>query len=623
MFSSRFFKRALRVASRVRFSNNSNYSNNSSNSSSYQKLGSLAAGVALYSFSTVVCNDDHTKEVVLGNADEIHEGGMKKYQIGDNENNFIIVSQVCGNYYATGGRCSHYGAPLQMGFLDGYNVICPWHAAAFDVRTGEMVEAPGMDAIPTYKVSVKEGKLVAHIPESRLAAVAGTLNNKRFVKRDLNDQRVFVVVGGGAAGATAVETLRREGYTGRIVLVSSENVLPYDRVPLCKNFKMNSNDLVFRSKDFYDEYGIEVELSSTVTSVDSAQKSLQLSTGKSISYNKLLLATGSAARVPGPLKPYLKAFSNVFTLRSAEDHSRFSASLASAQDVVIVGSGFIGLEAAKSIKSTWPEKNVTVIGTDPRPLAGVLGPEIANQVLLSQRLGGINFYLDQTIDSFEGENGKVTRVVVPTRKSYAMAVKPTDIKADIVLLATGSQLTTNYVPAHLANVDGSVRVNSHFQTEDPSIWAAGDIAQFPSLLSEGRERVEHWAVAQQQGRLAAMNMLEKGNNYLEVPFFWTNQFLNVQFAGFANGHNWTFTETKQVSETEEKVPKITYFFKDERCIGVAAANWPGAVLRLKIALQRGLMPTRKELTSGQVNYEVILEKVKGSNPCGPNCCRKA
>jgi NADPH-dependent 2,4-dienoyl-CoA reductase/sulfur reductase-like enzyme len=172
------------------------------------------------------------------------------------------------------------------------------------------------------------------------------------------------------------------------------------------------------------------------------------------------------------------------------------------------------------------------------------------------------------------------------------------------------------------NIDGSIRVNSHFQTEDSSIFAAGDIAQFPSLLSESRERVEHWAVAQQQGRFAAMNMLEKGTNYLDVPFFWTNQFLNVQFAGYANGHNWTFTETKKVNETEEKLPRITYFFKDERCIGVAATNWPGAVLRLKIALQRGLMPTRKELTSGQVTFDKILEKVKNSNPCGGNCCRK-
>ena len=617
MFSSRFFNRALRVASRVRFSNNSN------SSYSYRKLGTLAAGVAMYSFSTVVCNTDHTKEVVLGNVDEIHEGGMKKYQIGDNENNFIIVSKVNGLYYATGGRCSHYGAPLQMGFLDGHHVICPWHAAAFDVRTGEMVEAPGMDAIPTYRVSVQGKNLVVHIPESKLNAVAGSVNNRRLVKRDENDHRVFVVVGGGAAGATAVETLRREGFTGRIVLVSSENVLPYDRVPLSKNFKMNSNDLVFRSNEFYTEYGIEVELSSTVTSIDSSQKAIHLSTGKSLTYDKLLLATGSGAKVPGQYRSYLQTYSNVFTLRSSEDHTRFSSSLASAQDVVVIGSGFIGLEAAKSIKATWPEKNVTVIEQEPRPLAGILGPEIANQLILSQKLGGINFYLDQKIDSLEGENGKVTRVVIPTRKSYAMAVKPTEIKADVVLLATGSQLTTNYVPSHLADVDGSVRVNSHFQTEDSSIWAAGDIAQFHSLLSESRQRVEHWAVAQQQGRLAAMNMLGKGNNYVDVPFFWTNQFLNVQFAGFVNGHNWTFTETKAVNESEEKLPKITYFFKDERCIGVAAANWPGAVLRLKIALQRGLMPSRKDLTSGQVNYEKILEKVKNSNPCGPNCCRKS
>ena len=613
MFSSRFFTRAVRFASRFRST-----SNNTSNS--FMKIGTIATGVAICTFSNVLCNTDQAQQVPLCSVDEIPEGGMKKVQVGNNEDNFVLVSKVENTIYVTGGRCSHYGAPLQMGYLDGYAVICPWHAAAFDVRTGEMLQSPGLNSIPTYSYSIVNGKVVANIPESKINSVAESNRSKKMVKRDPANTKCFVVVGGGAAGSTAVETLRKEGYTGRIVLVSAENLLPYDRVVLSKNFKANGADLQFRSREFYDEFGIELELGAQVTSIDSSQKQVKLASGKVVEYDKLLLATGAEAKVPGPYRNYVKNFSNVFTVRSVADHDRLKGEVAKAQDVVIVGSGFIGLEAAKAIKSAWPEKNVTVIENQERPMANILGAELADQLVTSQKLNGINFLIGQQITSLEGSNGRVEKVVIPTRKAFAMPLSTSDIKADLVILATGSQLNTVYIPTELINPDGSVKVNSHLQSEDPNIWAAGDIAQFPSLLSESRERVEHWAVAEQQGRLAALNMLEKGNNYLDVPFFWSNQYLNIQFAGFSSGHNWTHTETKG-EVGAEKTARITYFFKDQRCIGVAAVNWPGAILRLKIALQRGLMPSRRELTEKKANFETILEKVKHSNPCGGNCCK--
>lgn len=612
MFSARFFTRALRLATKIRTSSNS--------SNSFIKLGALATGVAICSFSSVLCNTDQNQQVPLCSVDEIPEGGMKKVQVGNNEDNFVLVSKVNGTIYVTGGRCSHYGAPLQMGYLDGYAVICPWHAAAFDVRTGEMIQSPGLNSIPTYTYSIVNGKVVANIPESKINSVAETNRSKKLVKRDPNNKNCFVVVGGGAAGATAVETLRKEGFTGRIVFVSGENLLPYDRVVLTKNFKANGADLQFRSKEFYSEYGVELEFGAEVTSINSNKKQLTLANGKVFEYDKLLLATGAVAKVPGPYKSYLKNFSNVFTIRSAADHDKLKPEVAKAKEVVIIGSGFIGLEAAKAIKTTWPDKNVTIIGVDEKPMANILGAELADQIVTSQRLNGINFLTGQKIESIEGSNGRAEKVVIPTRKSYGMPVQNTDLKADLVILATGSQLNTLYIPPELLDADGSVKVNSHLQSEDPSIWAAGDIAKFPSLLSESKERVEHWAVAEQQGRLAALNMLERGNNYLDVPFFWTNQYLNLQFAGYSAGHNWTYTETKG-EEGALKTARITYFFKDQRCIGVAAVNWPGAVLRLKIALQRGLMPSRRELVDKKASYETILEKVKHSNPCGGNCCR--
>ena len=615
MFSSRFFRRAYRVFSSLKLEKSAK-----SSFSQSIRIGTISTSLALFSFSTAMCNTDIIGEINVGHVDDITEGTMKKVQIGENEENFILLSKVNGKIYATGGKCSHYGAPLQMGYLDGYSVICPWHAAAFDVRTGELIQSPGQDAIPTYNTIIKQGRIFVSIPESKMKSVAGSHPSKKLVKRDLTNKTTFVVVGGGAAGNAAVETLRREGFTGRIVLITSEKLLPYDRVQLSKNFKVDNTKLVLRDQSFYDQYDIEVHTDAEVLGVNENNKTVKLKNGKEVGFDKLLLSTGCGARVPGPYRHLLTTFSNVFTIRSADDHQKIKGSLADANDVVIIGAGFLGLEAAASIKRTWPEKNITIVDLEEKPLASILGSEIAGQVIAAQRSNGVNFVLGSKISAFNGEDGKIRSLTLPTWTTYSGRPTTRDLKADLVLFATGAELKTSYAPVSLLNTDGSIRVNSHLQTENSSIYAAGDIAQFPSILTESRERVEHWAVAQQQGRIAALNMIEKGNNYLDVPFFWTNQFVNVQFAGFSAGHDWTFTETKD-EDLPTKTARITYFYKGENCIGIAAVNWPGAVLRLKIALSRGLMPSRKELTSKAVNYAKILEKVKNSNPCGPNCCK--
>lgn len=615
MFYSRLLKNTFSLAARLRVPKFKRI-----DYSQFLKLGAISTGLVAYSFSTVMCNDDPVREIEACNAADIPEGSMRKIQIGENEDNFILVSKVCGKIYATGGKCSHYGAPLQMGFLDGYSVICPWHAAAFDVRTGEIFHAPGLDSIPTYKVTESNGKVIVHIPESKINSVSGSFRSKKMVKRDPNDNRVFVVVGGGAAGSTGVETLRKEGYTGRIIFVTNEKLLPYDRVVISKNFKVKAEELVFRSQEFYQEFDIEIQTGAEVVGIDTDHKVLKLKNGKELHYDKALLATGCSARVPGPFKKYTSNFSNVFTLRSAADHDKIRQSIANANKITIIGAGFLGLEAAKNIRTTWPEKEVTIIDLDQKPLANILGEEISEQILATQKMNGVHLITGQQIGSFEGKDGAITGINLPTHASYGVSENNTLVATDYVIFATGAQINTSYIPGNLTNLDGSIRVNSHFQSEDPYIYAAGDIAQFPSLLSESRERVEHWAVAEQQGRIAALNMLGKGNNYLDVPFFWSNQFLNVSFAGFSSGHDSTFTESRG-EDDPGKTARITYFFKGERCIGVSSVNWPGSVLRLKIALHRGLMPSKKEIINGSVRFNNIIERVKNSNPCGTNCCR--
>ena len=615
MFSSRFFRNACRFIKRLQVpkSEKINYSN-------LFTVGTVATSMIVYSFSTAFCEPDNIKEFLACDANDITEGTMKRIQIGENEENFIIISRVEGNYYATGGKCSHYGAPLQMGYLDGYHIICPWHAAAFDVRTGEVVQSPGINAIPTYPVIINDGKIIVQIPKEKFSSVSTTHNSKKLVKRDPNNNQTFVVIGGGAAGGIAVETLRKEGFTGRIIMITKEDTLPYDRVMLSKNFKVDSSKLGIREASFYKDYDIEVEIGIEVKNIDPEHKLIVLNNEKKIGYDKLLLATGCSARVAPLYRQYLTNFSNIFTIRSANDHTKIKDSIEKAKDIVIIGAGFLGLEAATCIKRIWPDKNVTIISSEEKPLSNILGSEISDQLITNHSLNGINVLANQKISSINGSNGLIASLTLPTKIVFQGKSSSIDIPTDLIILATGAEINTSYVPNILRNSDGSLRVNSHLQTENSSIYAAGDIAQFWSLLTESRERVEHWAAAQQQGRLAALNMLEKGNNYLDIPFFWSAQFLNISFAGFSTGHDWSYTETKG-EDLPAKTARITYFFKGERCIGVAAVNWPGAVLRLKIALYRGLMPSKQELINKTANFEKILEKVKNSNPCGGNCCR--
>lgn len=172
----------------------------------------------------------------MASAAEFREGELRQIRIpagsdGSGEG-AILVALVDGQFYATGASCSHYSAPLAEGVAaaDRMHVVCPWHNAAFDLRTGQPVRGAGLQAIPTYPVSVEEGQVVVELPKSMQDFVA-----PKMATRDAADERLFVVLGGGAAGVAAADTLRQEGYRGRIMLISEEKHLPYDRPVLSKN----------------------------------------------------------------------------------------------------------------------------------------------------------------------------------------------------------------------------------------------------------------------------------------------------------------------------------------------------------------------------------------------------
>lgn len=212
-------------------------------------------------------------------------------------------------------------------------------------------------------------------------------------------------------------------------------------------------------------------------------------------------------------------------------------------------------------------------------------------------------------------NGRVDSVTV------SVGGKEERLKADVVLLATGAKARTEAFPREMLLEDGSVRVNQFMQTSDPDIYAGGDIATFYNPYLEHANRIEHWAVAQDMGRLAALNMIGRGHTYNYVPFFWTNQFGNVTFLGSSSPSDSSFTEKNEESDPA-KATKATYFFLGPRVIGLALIGRFVAP-RMRFAFERGLLPSKAQIVSGAVKLDDILARVEATRggACGLGCGR--
>ena len=244
-------------------------------------LGVVAGGALLWAWQRPTQAADPVADVLVCKLDDLAEGVPKQVQVGDNKDNFIVVAKVGGQVYAVSGKCPHFGAPLATGYLDGYHLFCPWHSAAFDIRSGEIYGAPTVNSLTTYRARVApNGDVLVSIPEALLSKVAQSRPSPRLVKPDGTDHRTFVVIGGGGAGHACAETLRKNGFKGKIIVLSQESVVPYDRALLSKNVKSDAATFALRPADFYTEYGIDLKLGASVTAIDPANHLVKTASGE-------------------------------------------------------------------------------------------------------------------------------------------------------------------------------------------------------------------------------------------------------------------------------------------------------------------------------------------------------
>ena len=335
-------------------------------------------------------------------------------------------------------------------------------------------------------------------------------------------QDEYVIVGASLGGAKAAEALRAEGFGGPVVLIGAEAELPYERPPLSKEYLLGTSPrekIYVHPAAWYDEHDVELRLGVTVTGIDRAAHQLTLADGTEQRYAKLLLTTGSAPRqlpVPGA------DLDGVLYLRTAADSDRIKAALASAARVAVVGAGWIGLETAAAARTAGAD--VTVVEVAELPLLRVLGPEVARVFADLHRDHGVELRFGTGVAEITGTAGRPT------------GVRLTDggqIETDLVIVGVG--ITPNVqlaVAAGLQVADGIV-VGADLSTDDPAIYAAGDVASAFHPLIGTHIRVEHWANALHQPQAAARAMLGQPVSYDRVPYFYTDQYdLGMEYSGY-------------------------------------------------------------------------------------------
>ncbi|MGW4344530.1 NAD(P)/FAD-dependent oxidoreductase [Streptomyces sp. NPDC004690] len=345
--------------------------------------------------------------------------------------------------------------------------------------------------------------------------------------------QTFVIVGGGLAGAKAAETLRAEGFSGRVILICDERDHPYERPPLSKGYLLGKEerDTVFvHEPAWYARNDVELHLGQTVDAVDREAKTVHYGDdGTHVRYDKLLLATGAEPRrldIPGT------DLAGVHHLRRLAHAERLKGVLAHlGRDnghLVIAGAGWIGLEVAAAAREYGAE--VTVVEPSATPLHHVLGPELGQLFTELHSAHGVRFHFGARLTEIVGQDG----VVLAARTDDGEEHPCHDVLAAIgaaprvaLAEAAGLELADR---AH----GGGIAVDERLRTSDPDIYAAGDVAAFPHGLFGTRLRVEHWATALNGGPAAARAMLGRDVVYDRVPYFFSDQYdLGMEYSGWA------------------------------------------------------------------------------------------
>src|SRR5215831_16063719 len=371
---------------------------------------------------------------------DIANGALLGGHVGDEA---VLLARRGNDFFAIGSTCSHYGGPLAEGLMVDDTVRCPWHHACFSLRSGEAVGAPAFNPVSCWRVEKRDGKVFVR---QRIESVPERKLGKAPTEREKTER--VVIVGGGAAGFAAAEMLRREGFAGSVTMLSSDDAVPYDR-PNCSKDYLAGNApedwMPLRPPEFYKEQSIDLQLCTQVTGIDAKLQQLALNNGRSVPFDKLLLATGAEPirlDIPGADLPHVRL------LRSLSDARIIIAKAQGARRAVVLGASFIGLEVAASLRAR--EIEVHVVAPERRPLERVLGPEFGDFIRGIHEEHGVAFHLEETATAINRGNVKL--------KSGGT------LAADLVVVGIGVRPRVQLAEQAGVKTDRGVVVNEYLET---------------------------------------------------------------------------------------------------------------------------------------------------------------
>ncbi|XP_034148960.1 apoptosis-inducing factor 3 [Esox lucius] len=495
----------------------------------------------------------------------------------------VLLARSEGMYSATGNQCTHYGAPLSRGVLSGHNVRCPWHGACFNIHTGDLEEYPGMDCLPCHKVKVENNKVYVSINKK---TVRQTKRIKKMGTRVQGVMHTIVLLGGGSASLVCAETLRQQNFGGRIIMVTRDDLLPYDKTRLSKVMNVESDTILLRRMEFFQEYDIEVWLSKEALSMDTEKKTVTFDDGLVQSYDQLLISTGCRAKgleCPG------KDLQNVMMLETPEDARQIHAACIGAR-IVIVGTSFVGMEVASYM--TDKATSITVIGSSEMPYQKTLGLEIGKVTMMMLSQKDIKFYMNDNVKEVRGNNGKVKEVVLKSGTVFP---------ADVLIVGIGVIPNAEFLQSTPIVMDSRnfVIVDKYMRTNVPDVFCGGDLATFPLTMAKNQMvNIGHWQMAQAHGRIAALNMLEKNTELNSIPYYWTVLLgKNIRYAGYGEG----YTDIVIKGRVEEQ-KFLAFYIKNGEVIAAASLNYDPAVSAVAERLATGNVITKEEAESNDLSW---------------------
>ncbi|MFC0447740.1 NAD(P)/FAD-dependent oxidoreductase [Rhodococcus jostii] len=389
------------------------------------------------------------------------------------------------------------------------------------------------------------------------------------VSNSATELSTVVIVGTGIAGASAAQTLRSEGFRGRVVLIGDEPSPPYRRPTVSKDLLSGATPAektALKPDSFWRERDIELITGATAVALDTGTRCLTLSSGESLYFDALLLATGGRARRLDGVSG-----AHVFTLRSMGDADSLRESIRRTGSLLVIGGGLIGCEVAATARSLGAE--VTVLERDRSLLSRIVPPEVSTMIASLHSENGVDVCTDVALSSLEATDGGTARATADDGRTWS---------AGTVLVSVGAVPEVTLAVAAGLRADNGITVDEQFRTSADGVFAAGDAANIPGAHDDERYRSEHWNSAQAQGIAAAQSILGKSEPFTDVPWGWSTQYGHtVQFAGVTR-----FDDDYVVRGSIADRDFTAVAVREDIPVGVIAVGRPKELRTLRMRLRR-------------------------------------